>query len=86
VIRDEAGNLLEYLGSSSNGVPSGTGGMIAQYAGRIGAFYHEGSFLQGVPSGVVLVERPGEQPRIREFRAGKDVGSGSAEKLQRLTF
>jgi hypothetical protein len=86
VIRDASGNSLEYLGTAANGLPSGTGGMIARYSAKTGAFYFEGSFAQGVPNGVVQVEEPGGRPRIREFRAGKDVGSGAAEKLQRLTF
>jgi hypothetical protein len=86
VIRDESGNSIEYLGSASNGMPSGTGGMIARYPGRTGAFYFEGSFENGVPDGVVLVEEPGGQARVREFRAGKDVGSGAVDQLQRLTF
>jgi hypothetical protein len=86
VIRDDSGNSLEYLGSAANGMPSGTGGMIARYPSETGAFYFEGTFEQGVPNGVVLVEKPGGQPRVREFRAGKDVGSGAVDKLQRLTF
>jgi hypothetical protein len=86
VIRDASGNSLEYLGTAANGLPSGTGGMIAHYSAKTGAFYFEGSFEQGVPNGVVKVEEPGGRPRIREFRAGKDVGSGAVEKLQRLTF
>jgi hypothetical protein len=86
VIRDGSGNSLEYLGTAANGLPSGTGGMIAHYSAKTGAFYFEGSFEQGVPNGVVKVEEPGGRPRIREFRAGKDVGSGAVEKLQRLTF
>ena len=86
VIRDASGNSLEYLGTAANGLPSGIGGMIARYSTKTGAFYFEGSFERGVPNGVVQVEEPGGRPSIREFRAGKDVGSGAAEKLQRLTF
>jgi len=86
VIRDAAGNSLEYLGTAVNGMPSGYGGMIARYSRETGAFYFEGSFEQGVPNGVVQIEEPGGRPRIREFRAGKDVGSGAAEQLQLLSF
>jgi len=86
VIRDEAGNSLEYLGSAAGGMPSGTGGMITRNSGEVGALYFEGSFKQGLPNGVVQVEAPGVRPRIREFRAGKDVGSGAADKLKSLTF
>jgi len=86
VIMDGAGNTLEYLGTSANGMPSGTGAMIARYAREAGAFYFEGTFDRGLPNGVLMIEEPGGRPRVREFRAGKDVGSGSAEKLQRLVF
>jgi hypothetical protein len=86
VIRDDSGNSLEYLGTAADGMPSGTGGMIARYSRETGAFYFEGSFGQGVPNGVVQVEEPGGRSRIREFRAGKDVGSGAADELQRLIF
>ncbi|MBT8047246.1 MAG: hypothetical protein KJO92_02455, partial [Gammaproteobacteria bacterium] len=74
VIRDETGNSLEYLGTAASGMASGTGGMIARYSRETGAFYFEGDFDRGVPNGVVLVEEPGSRSRIREFRAGKDVG------------
>jgi hypothetical protein len=86
VIRDGAGNSVEYLGAAKNGLPSGTGGMISRYASETGAFYIEGEFKAGAPDGMVKVEAPGGKPRIREFRAGKDVGSGAAGELQTLTF
>ncbi|MBT8048056.1 MAG: hypothetical protein KJO92_06560, partial [Gammaproteobacteria bacterium] len=82
----EAGNSLEYLGTAASGMASGTGGMIARYPRETGAFYFEGGFDRGVPSGVVLVEEPGSRSRIREFRAGKDVGGGAADELRRLSF
>jgi len=83
---DKAGNALEFLGTAKDGMPSGTGGMISHYAGETGSFYFEGSFREGLPDGVVMVEEPGGRPRVREFRAGKDVGNGAAEQLQPLTF
>lgn len=86
VIRDDAGNSLEYLGSAVDGMPSGTGGMIKRNGGGTGAFYVEGNFKQGLPNGVVQVEAPGSRPQVREFRAGKDVGSGAVDQLQRLVF
>jgi len=86
VVLDSAGNSLEYLGSAKNGMPSGTGGMIARYSRQTGSFYFEGRFDEGVPDGVVLVEEPGGRPQVREFRSGKDVGSGVADQLQPLTF
>lgn len=86
VIRDRSGSTLEYLGSAANGAASGTGGMIMRTSKENGAIYFEGSFKRGVPHGVVLVEEPGGRSRIREFSAGKDVGSGAAEDLRRLVF
>jgi hypothetical protein len=86
VVMDKSGNSIEYLGAARNGMPSGIGGMIARYANRNGSYYFEGSFKDGLPDGVVLVEEPGGRARIREFRAGKDVGNGAADRLQPLTF
>jgi hypothetical protein len=86
VILDDSGNSLEYLGAAKSGSPSGIGGMIERDTKKTGAFYYEGMFNQGLPNGVVRVEEPGGRARVREFRAGKDVGSGSAGQLQSLTF
>jgi len=86
VVIDNSGNSLEFLGTAKNGMPSGTGGMIARYSRETGSFYFEGSFKEGVPDGVVLVEEPGGRSQVREFRAGKDVGNGAASQLQTLTF
>lgn len=86
VIIDESGNSLEYLGAAKNGAPSGIGGMIERHTRKAGSYYYEGTFNKGLPDGVVLVEEPGGRARVREFRAGKDVGSGAAGQLQPLTF
>jgi hypothetical protein len=86
VVIDSSGNSLEFLGTAKNGLPSGTGGMIARYSRETGSYYFEGSFKQGVPDGVVLVEEPGGRSQVREFRAGKDVGNGAADQLRTLTF
>ena len=86
MIIDGAGNSVEYLGTAANGLPSGTGGLITRFAGETGAVYVEGAFERGLPDGVVRVEEPGSRARIREFRAGNDVGSGAAEQWNRLTF
>jgi hypothetical protein len=86
VVIDGSGNSLEYLGTAKNGMPSGTGGMISRHSRETGSIYFEGSFKEGVPDGVVLVEEPGGRSQVREFRAGKDVGNGAADRLQPLTF
>jgi hypothetical protein len=86
VILDGAGNSVEYLGSARNGMASGTGGMIARFDGEAGASYLEGSFRDGRPDGVLRVEEPGRKPRVRQYRAGEDVGGGSAEAWRQLVF
>jgi hypothetical protein len=86
VIQDGSSSSVEYLGTAKGGMPSGTGGMIARYASEPGAYYFEGNFEHGLPDGVVQVEEPGKKPRVREFSAGKDVGSGAAGAVQRLAF
>jgi hypothetical protein len=86
VIRDSSGNSIEYLGTAKNGLPHGTGGLIARYTRETGSFYFEGSFEKGLPDGMLRVEEPGQRPRFREFRAGKDVGSGVAGQVETLVF
>jgi hypothetical protein len=86
VVRDSSGNTIEFLGTAEAGFASGTGGMIVRKINEIGAVYHEGTFRNGLPDGVVLLEEPGKKPRIREFRAGLDVGKGDESQLKRLVF
>lgn len=86
VAQDSSGNYIEYLGHAKAGLASGTGGMIVWNSNAVGAEYYEGMFRQGVPDGVVRVEVPGGKPRIREFRAGSDVGKGDENGLQLLDF
>jgi len=86
VVRDDSGNYVEFLGTAKAGMASGTGGMIVRKSNQIGAVYHEGTFREGLPDGVVRVEKPGGKPRVREFRAGLDVGKGDENQLQLLVF
>ena len=86
VVRDDSGNYVEFLGTAKAGLASGTGGMIVRKSNQIGTVYHEGTFREGLPDGVVRVEEPGAKPRIREFRAGLDVGKGDEKQLQLLVF
>ena len=71
---------------AERGLASGTGGMIVRTSDQVGPVYHEGSFNAGLPDGIVRVEEPGKKPRIREFRAGTDVGKGDERQLQVLEF
>jgi hypothetical protein len=86
VVQDEAGNYVEYLGTAEAGLASGTGGMIVWNTNEIGATYYEGKFRDGLPDGVVRVELPGGKPRVREFKAGLDVGKGDESGLELLDF
>lgn len=86
LVIDDRGNTVEYLGRAADGVANGTGAMIFRAAGETGADYYEGSFRNGLPDGVVLVEKPGAKPKVRTFRAGFDSGSADADELQRLRF
>jgi hypothetical protein len=86
VVGDSSGSYVEYLGTAHNGMASGTGGMIVGAAGRIGVVYYEGGFRKGLPDGIVEVEEPGRKSRVREFRAGQDVGKGEASTLETLAF
>ena len=86
VVKDGSGSYVEYLGTAQEGMASGTGGMIVRAASRIGATYYEGNFSSGLPDGTVKVEEPGRKSRVREFRAGLDVGKGNTSELQALVF
>jgi hypothetical protein len=86
VIVDGSGNSVEYLGQAKAGLADGSGGMIARYRNQTGAFYFEGTFAAGLPDGVLRIEEPGQKPRVRTFRAGKDVGQGAQGAVQRLDF
>jgi hypothetical protein len=86
VVMDDAGNSVEYLGTARKGLADGAGGLIARYRNQVGAYFFEGSFSEGQPDGVLQVEEPGRKPRVREFRAGRDVGNGAGGDVQRLAF
>ena len=83
---DGSGGYVEYLGTARDGLASGTGGMIVRVANKIGVTYYEGSFSNGLPDGTVKIEEPGRKSRVREFRAGIDVGKGNESELQSLAF
>ena len=74
------------MGEAKSGQASGTGAMIFRSPDDLGAIYYEGSFREGQPHGVVLVEEPGRKPVVREFQAGKSRGSADPETLERVRF
>jgi hypothetical protein len=86
LVMNQRGDTVEFIGDAQNGLASGHGGMIIRRNGQMGATYYEGSFKNGLPDGVVRVEKAGELPKLRQFKAGTDVGKGSAAGLQRLKF
>jgi hypothetical protein len=86
LVLDEQGSVVEYVGTAESGQANGAGAMIIREPGEVGATYFEGSFSQGLPDGVVLVEVPGRKPRVRMFRAGVDKGSADADQLQKVRF
>ena len=86
LIVTERGDTLEFIGDARKGLAWGSGGMIIQQNGQIGATYYEGDFKNGLPDGVVRVEKAGELPKFRQFKAGVDIGKGSASGLQGLKF
>ncbi len=86
LITDGQGLSVEYVGGAQSGMASGQGAMILRSPGEVGAVYMEGAFSDGLPDGVVLIEEPGRKPRVRTFKAGKDVGRADADQLDRVQF
>jgi hypothetical protein len=86
LIMNARGDTVEYIGDAQKGLASGSGGMIIQRNGQIGAIYYEGGFKNGLPDGVVRVETAGELPKLRQYKNGADIGKGDAASLQSLNF
>jgi len=86
LLMNQRGDSVEFIGDAERGLASGSGGMIVRRNGRVGATYFEGGFKDGLPDGVVLVEQAGQQPKLRQYRAGSDIGKGNAAGLQSLNF
>lgn len=83
LIDQEDGTMIEYLGQSSQGLASGNGAMVVH---RDNTEFLEGDFEQGVPNGVVLVERPGAAPRLRNYRNGEDSGRGDSNDWKPVSY
>lgn len=91
VLVAENGDRVEYLGAAERGMAGGVGAMILQrgegmLSSDVGATYLEGGFADGLPAGVVRIERPGRKPRTRHFEAGIDRGSADGDDVPRLRF
>jgi hypothetical protein len=86
LIMNDTGDSVEFIGDAQQGMASGSGAMILQRNGQIGAIYYEGGFKDGLPDGVVRVESAGEASKLRQFRAGVDIGKGNGVSLKRLNF
>ena len=86
LIMNPRGDTGEFIGDAKSGLASGSGGMIMQRKNQLGATYFEGSFKKGLPDGVVRVEAPGQAPKLRQYKAGTDIGKGNASKLKSLDF
>jgi hypothetical protein len=84
LIVNDRGDSIEFIGDARNGLAWGSGGMIIQRRGQLGATYYEGGFRNGLPDGVVRVEKAGQIPKLREYRLGTDIGKGHASKLRSL--
>jgi hypothetical protein len=86
VVLDERGYIMEYLGAARAGLPDGDGAMLFDAPADRGAMYYEGSFRRGLPHGVVRVEKPGREPRVRTYRDGNDRGAADADELREIRF
>ena len=86
LIMNKRGDTVEFIGDTQKGMASGTGGMIIQRYGQVGATYFEGGFKAGLPDGVVRIEEPGQLPRTRLYQDGMDIGKGDVRRLQSLNF
>jgi hypothetical protein len=86
LIMNERGDTVEFIGDAKKGLASGSGGMIIQRNGQVGATYYEGGFKNGLPDGVVRIEKAGQPPKLRQYKAGTDIGKGNISSLQSLNF
>ncbi len=86
LIMTTGGDTVEFIGEAKQGLAWGSGGMIIQRKGQIGATYYEGGFKNGLPDGVVRVEKAGIEPKLRHYKAGTDIGKGNFANLQKLSF
>lgn len=86
LVMDDNGSVVEYLGRTRDGMAFGRGSMIVSEAAGTGPIYYEGAFENGLPSGIVLVEKPNSRPAIRTFQQGQDKGSANPEDWEKVAF
>jgi hypothetical protein len=60
--------------------------MIRNSTGQTGLVYIEGPFSQGLPDGIMSIEKPGQSGQFRQYRAGKDVGKAAESQWIGLEF
>lgn len=86
VVAGTDGYLLEYAGVARAGLADGSGAMIFRSPADTAPVFFEGGFREGLPDGVVRIEKAGSKPRVRRFDRGSERGSADADELQRLRF
>jgi hypothetical protein len=86
VVFERADRWVEYVGFAHDGVASGIGAMIVQRTDAVAPIYFEGGFARGLPDGMVQVEQAGMPARLREYRAGQDIGRGDPRQWPRLSL
>jgi hypothetical protein len=80
------GASVEYLGQAADGQPEGIGAMLIRKPEVVGGRYLEGRFHGGVPDGLVRLIQVDAPARVREFKAGNDVGRGNEGRWKGLAF
>ncbi len=74
-IQNTDGTAVEYYGYARGGRANGAGLMIIH--GPQSSYSLEGNFVNGEADGAVRVSKPGQNDKLRTYRAGQDVGTAS---------
>jgi len=86
VVQTDAGRRIEFVGEARSGTANGQGAMIVHEPDLLGAAFYEGGFRDGRPHGEVQVTLPGEEPALRRFADGDDVGRGAPDAWRPYRF
>ena len=84
VLRNADGTSFEYYGYAQNGQPHGKGYLISH--SPKGSQSMEGSFIAGLPDGIIRLTQPGENGKLRRFESGQDIGSAPAGSVVPTPF